>query len=344
MKKNRLLCFIAAMVAVLFLDVSCAEDYYYVTTDISHTDRVHRKVFLSDTAILDDFRANEWKVSEAGGQDSSFFIKGNDNRYKAAATCISGKPDSLGLFFIPGIREKIDKHFKWFTTEYVYSAYFPKCELPVLPIEEFIDLQDRNIWLRGEGMDPAMSGYEIFYQLDDINNDFLKWYAYSCLEFDLDLFMPYVDKKMADSLVKNKADIFSRVVLSDISGSADPEYFSDIADEYFDCSYFNGLYETHKQVIDSLYNATEEQALQKFSSYWYFSVKMPGKIVSTDAKQCDGKTALWYVYPIRMIDGPMKIEAVSVKTNIWACAVSAIVIGLAVYSILRKSGPRCSRS
>ena len=81
-------------------------------------------------------------------------------------------------------------------------------------------------------------------------------------------------------------------------------------------------------IIGLLTLGGEEETLQgevEVSEY-RVSSKLPGRIVETDAKLHDSSSATWYIYPIRMLDAPLAIEAVSVKTNLWACIVTAIAI------------------
>lgn len=308
--------------AVVPCIVSCAEEYYYVKTDFTGNGKIGRTVYFTDSLQSVRFQEAGWDV------DTAASLPGGEVDYKCVAmNSADGIGDLYPFFVHTGVEERMDKKFKWFVTEFRYSAVFPECDWLPVGMDGFMNEQERNIWLRGDGMEPV-SGYELLYRLDDINDKFMNWYAYSFFEYDCNLFMEYMEKSQADSLVKYKEAVYSEIRddFGSIMDELTPECFAGVADRYFGGNYYGGLYGANKAAMDERYESDVEKMNGYFKDYWYFTVDMPGRIVETDAKLHDSSSATWYIYPIRMLDAPLAIEAVSVKTNLWACIVTAIAI------------------
>ena len=321
------------LLVLLMLSASCASDYYYVCSDFSnYPENGGRTVYFEDSTEIRCFENKGWDVAKAGepsglagSEDSG---KMQNFRYMAA---FKGSMDSATVFFVAyDAREDFRKTFKWLTTEYEYRAVFPQCDLPAAPIEDYLDEEDRNIWLRGEGINPAVSGYELMYRLDDINEKFIKWYNCSYFDFNCSLFSDYVGKRRADSIMLGKNDILSEMT-ADGFDVMEPAEFGKLLDNYYGGTYYSDLYAANRAVLDSLFRACDDRVEDYFEKYLYFSVKMPGRIVATNARIHDVNSVTWYMYPIRMLDGPVEITAVSRKVNVWACVVTALGAGVLVF-------------
>lgn len=317
---------------------SCASDYYFVNTDYSDCrGRVSRTVSYEDSSMTAGFTDAGWSAGmlseDAQEANEARTVPERDFKYIAKKIAALGHDDSLALFFSAfGITEDFERKQGWFVTEYRYSATFPQCDLPAAPIQDYMDEQDRNIWLRGEGMNPALSGYELMYRLDEINDDFLEWYNYSYFSYNCEIFSKYMGTPLADMLCRAKDDIFDKMFSSaEYLDMIDARIFSEKVDEYFHGTDYREIYEANKAELDSIFNIGQDRVDRYFGQYLYFSVTMPGRLVATDAKIHDNNSAMWYVYPIRMLDGPLEIHAVSRKVNIWACAVTALAVAAAVF-------------
>lgn len=329
MKKTSLL--LASLSAAVLLG-SCGS-YRYAQTVFAPDGSSQRTLLLDSRQAASDFAERGWDTLRV--EDTSVVFPGGNSasmRWKASP---GTSADTSGL----GWNERFSRRFRWFTTVYSYHAEYPSPTGIPLPADSMMTRAERDLWLRGEDAASPCNGIEMFQILDELAGKFARWYALCQVEQCRILFAPHLPAQVrAAADTADMRRIFASELPYSPGGDAEivPEKYAAVLDAAFGTDACSAAYRTHGAAIDSAFGKAVESAEAQFGASWMHSVTMPGTIVSSTSRTVKGATATWYPDAYRALDGPYVMEAVSVRTNWWACVLTALAAGAAVFVILRR--------
>jgi len=239
------------------------------------------------------------------------------------------------------VEGSLEKHFKWFYTEYVFKETFDYDTSDTLtffsiPLDRFISADSAAYWFTGQpDLSDRRNGAELKEMLDKIEGKISKWV---CANMFAEVY-DYIGEnyeKIKNPPVSKEEFMASRDTLAmspDILNQEplnnDGEVYKKVIDDYF----HTNAYSSFPIVNDSLE--------QRFSKYNYilpldltYNLVMPGKATDTGMGTYDGEVIRYRLTGERLIPGAYTITATSRVTNAWAFVVTILVIVMAIGSFV----------
>lgn len=230
----------------------------------------------------------------------------------------------------------LEKHFKWFYTDYTFTetfAYDGPSVFPV-PLDRFLSADTASFWFTGQpDLTRNLSGAELKEMLDKIEEKVSQWTdanwfteIYTTIADNYDKVQnPPVGKeefvRLCDSLAMNPETL--KLSMNESDGKGIEKLFG----QRFNTDAYNQLLEN-----DSLGLGQGYEQLLSFSTY--YDLVMPGKVLDTGMGEYDGNIIHYRLSGDRTIPNDYKysIIATSRVTNVWAFVVTFLVIALAIGS------------
>lgn len=232
----------------------------------------------------------------------------------------------------------LDKHFKWFYTDYVYQETLAITDIEQIfsvPLDRFVSADTASYWFTGQpNLADGLTGAEQKELLDEIEANISHWfnactmayvYTYASLRYD-EVKNPPVSKEqylaLKDSIVMSPA-VRNMDLFSDIS------QVSKIIKDFYHSDAYTPLFSDSKEwerVLD-----------KKYKSYEYLMMMapqldyvMPGKVIDAGNGVVEGDVVHYKFSGERLIPHPFDVTITSRVTNVWAFVVTALVVLLAI--------------
>ena len=232
----------------------------------------------------------------------------------------------------------LDKHFKWFYTDYVYQETLAITDIEQIfsvPLDRFVSADTASYWFTGQpNLADGLTGAEQKELLEEIEANISHWfnactmafvYTYASLRYD-EVKNPPVSKEqylaLKDSIVMSPA-VRNMDLFSDIS------QVSKIIKDFYHSDAYTALFSDStewERVLD-----------KKYKSYEYLMMMapqldyvMPGKVIDAGNGVVDGNVVHYKFSGERLIPHPYDVTITSRVTNVWAFVVTALVILLAI--------------
>lgn len=335
-----------ATIAAITL-ASCST-YSYMTTEIYPDLSAGRKVYANaDSAFLSGngtaspffFRTDTaWRVSPA---EPSFEMDFYDSRETMNVYAERRFTNLSGSGFIPkdgkdsgnpvlNPRESAEKHFRWFYTLYEYSATYSKIDSLPIPLDDALSQEQQEFFFRGKGIPKGWNGIELYYALNDINTLFNQWYRKSTMKVSYDILYSLSDSLMRTSMAEVSEKIANDMLSNGKEEDITPGRLGHSLDTLLNTGYFSRLYRDNAPDADAKYKEKED-IIRYFSVSILSELKLPGKIIKTDAPVIKDGKPQWKIDSYRLLYGDLTLNAVSRKANIWAFIATFILVAAAVF-------------
>ena len=247
------------------------------------------------------------------------------------------KPERYHLKKAEGIKASstLEKHFKWFYTDYAFSETFTYEGEPIFPVplSGFLGADTVSYWFTGQpNLTRNMSGAEAKVVLDQIEAKVSQWVNANWFTEICNIIIanydsiqnPPVSKErfisMRDSLAMSP-----KVLNASEEGARTDNFKSEI----------DGIFQTdtYTKFLQS-YKGGPAQYEQLLSFGTAYDLVMPGTVTDTGMGEYEGDVIHYRLTGEQLISGAYTIAATSRVTNIWAFLVTLLVILLAVGSFL----------
>lgn len=324
------------LVAILLMTIiNACTAYYYVRTDVAKNLDVKRSVYASSTdGSSVDFPfviLGRWSISKLPEPYEIDFYDAEVKMTHEASS--SGRVGDVSLAGKDGLNpllrpsEDLDKRFRWFYTYYDYSAEFEglKDKLP-LPFEGYLTDDQLELFFRGSNPPGGWNGVEMYCLLDDINQNFAKWYSDASFNVMCDIFEPYCTNQQVVTLYKLKHR-FMEGIEREAMFAMKPDEFEDRLAAVLPESGFGNIYEDNSEAIDQAYEK-ETEIIGCFETAFMYMVNLPGKYMAGNAVDFLEDCPVWKVDAYRLMSGDLKLIATSRRVNVWAFLVTFAAIAL----------------
>jgi len=238
----------------------------------------------------------------------------------------------------------LDKHFKWFYTDYVYQETLAITDIEQIfsiPLDRFVSADTASYWFTGQpNLAAGLTGAEQKELLDNIEPKISQWfnactmsfvYAQVCLRYD-EVKNPPVSKEqylaLKDSIVMSPA-VRNMDLFSDIS------QVSKIIKDFYHSDAYTPLFSDSKEwerVLDKKYKSYEYLVMMAPT----LDYVMPGKVMDDGDGVVENNVIHYKFSGERLIPHDYVITATSRVTNVWAFIVTILVILLAIGSFMYK--------
>ena len=237
---------------------------------------------------------------------------------------------------------KLDKHFKWFYTDYTFQETFsyPTLHSFPVPIEQFIGTDSASYWFTGQpDMTLGLNGAEQKELLDRIEPKVSQWLAVN--------FFAHVYQSIGEDYydeVKNppvsrerflalRDSFFSVPAVLNINIDAldSGKQIINILRDFYHSDAYTPILQDNERLDSAIVNKYNGYKLLGMLNFPYDLV-MPGKPIDSGIGIIDGDIIRYHLTGERLIPGTFTIAATSRVTNVWAFIVTLLIILLAVGS------------
>ncbi len=245
------------------------------------------------------------------------------------------------LVKVEGIKasSQLEKHFKWFYTDYTFTETFANEDSTLFPIplSQFLSADTASFWFTGQpNLTRSLSGAEMKEMLDGIEKKVSQWSNANWFAEICKVISDHYDKVKNPPVSKERfiSICDSLVMLPCVLNPKD----SESVEEGFDL-----LHDVFQSDVYTEFLQSYEGGLGQYGGLLSFGnnydLVMPGRVLDAGMGEYDGEVIHYRLGGERMIPGDYTITATSRVTNVWAFIVTILVVLLAIGSFFyrRKS-------
>ena len=236
---------------------------------------------------------------------------------------------------------KLDKRFRWFYTEYVFTeTFYCVGDSFKLPPTDYADKDAVSYWFTGQpNLLQGLNGAEAYEKLGNMEPAVTKWLNDNLFRVGFDFIVSHYDSipnppvsrerfiELQDSLVH-----FILAGEEDIL-TAQPE---DKLREFFHSDAYALFFDEDNPLGESL----NREFMNRLNIFWFnvpYTLTMPGKVTDTGNGMLQPDGTVFYPFTgERLIPQDYTITATSRVTHIWAYIVTLLLILLSIGSFLRR--------
>ena len=246
------------------------------------------------------------------------------------------------LVKVEGIKasSRLEKHFKWFYTDYTFTETFANEDSTLFPIplSQFLSADTASFWFTGQpNLTRSLSGAEMKEMLDGIEKKVSQWGNANWFAEICKVISDHYDKVKNPPVSKERfiSICDSLVMLPCVLNPKDSESVEE--------GVFDLLHDVFQSDVYTEFLRSYEGGLGQYGGLLSFGnnydLVMPGRVLDAGMGEYDGEVIHYRLGGERMIPGDYTITATSRVTNVWAFIVTILVVLLAIGSFFyrRKS-------
>ena len=232
----------------------------------------------------------------------------------------------------------LDKHFKWFYTDYTYKETLASTDLnqifPV-PLDRFVSADSASYWFTGEpNLAAGLTGAEQKEMLDEIETRISQWfcactmsniYAHVWKNYD-EVKNPPVSEEQFWAL---KDSVIMSPAVRNLNLFGNINQVSNIFKDFYQSDAYTPLFSDStrwERLLEIKYEDYERLVTMKPM----LEYMMPGKVIDSGNGVVEGNVVRYRFSGERLIPHPFEVAITSRVTNVWAFVVTALVILLAI--------------
>ena len=243
---------------------------------------------------------------------------------------------------VEGIKasSQLEKHFKWFYTDYTFTETFANEDSTLFPIplSQFLSADTASFWFTGQpNLTRSLSGAEMKEMLDGIEKKVSQWSNANWFAEICKVISDHYDKVKNPPVSKERfISICDSLVM--LPYVLDPKDSESVEEGVFDL-----LHDVFQSDVYTEFLRSYEGGLGQYGGLLSFGnnydLVMPGRVLDAGMGEYDGEVIHYRLGGERMIPGDYTITATSRVTNVWAFIVTILVVLLAIGSFFyrRKS-------
>lgn len=232
----------------------------------------------------------------------------------------------------------LDKHFKWFYTDYTYKETLASTDLnqifPV-PLDRFVSAGSASYWFTGEpNLAAGLTGAEQKEMLDEIETRISQWfcactmsniYAHVWKNYD-EVKNPPVSEEQFWAL---KDSVIMSPAVRNLNLFGNINQVSNILKDFYQSDAYTPMFSDStrwERLLEIKYKDYERLVTMKPM----LEYMMPGKVIDAGNGVVEGNVVRYRFSGERLIPHPFDVTITSRVTNVWAFVVTALVILLAI--------------
>ena len=301
-------------------------------------DSVHYPVPLTE-ALLDSMQAQD--LSKPLGNMLMVHVKKDYKSVEEMSAQIY-RAERSHLVKVEGIKasSQLEKHFKWFYTDYTFTETFANEDSTLFPIplSQFLSADTASFWFTGQpNLTRSLSGAEMKEMLDGIEKKVSQWSNANWFAEICKVISDHYDKVKNPPVSKERfiSICDSLVMLPCVLNPKDSESVEE--------GVFDLVHDVFQSDVYTEFLRSYEGGLGQYGGLLSFGnnydLVMPGRVLDAGMGEYDGEVIHYRLGGERMIPGDYTITATSRVTNVWAFIVTILVVLLAIGSFFyrRKS-------
>ncbi len=235
----------------------------------------------------------------------------------------------------------LDKHFKWFYTDYVYTETYTLTNIQQLfpiPLDRFVSADTASYWFTGQpNLAEDLTGSEQKELLDGIESKISQWmnantfdyiYTYIVKRFWKDIKNPPVGR---GQFLANKDSLLMSPAVANMKIFDEPEQVAKILKDYYHTDAFQPIFSEDRhwdRILDHQYMSLKYLMWMKPQ----LNLVMPGRVIDSGMGKVDGNVISYRFSGERLLPHDYVISATSRVTHIWAYIATILVIIIAIGS------------
>ena len=235
----------------------------------------------------------------------------------------------------------LDKHFKWFYTDYVYTETYAINDMQQLfpiPLDRFVSADTASYWFTGQpNLAEDLTGSEQKELLDGIESQISKWmnantfdyiYTYIAHVFWKDIKNPPVTN---GQFLANKDSLLMSPSVANMKIFDEPEQVAKILKDYYHTDAFQPIFSEDRhwdRILDHQYMSLKYLMWMKPQ----LNLVMPGRVIDGGMGKVDGNVISYRFSGERLLPHDYVISASSRVTHVWAYVITFLVIIVAIGS------------
>jgi hypothetical protein len=236
----------------------------------------------------------------------------------------------------------LEKHFKWFYTDYTFSESFvyDGPALFPIPLDRFLSADTVSFWFTGQpDLTQNLSGAEQKDMLDDIEKKIGQWTNANWFYEICNVIIANYDQIQNPPVSKERFSIVrdSLVMMPCVLNANEGEGLGDNITNLLEKTFQSDAYKQFLQTNESGFRQYEQ--LLSFGNN--YDLQMPGTVIDAGMGQYDGDVIHYRLGGERLIPGAYTITATSRVTNVWAFVITILVVLLAIGSLFFRKNMKC---
>ena len=236
----------------------------------------------------------------------------------------------------------LEKHFKWFYTDYTFSETFvyDGPALFPIPLDRFLSADTASFWFTGQpDLTCHCSGAEQKDMLDDIEKKIGQWTNANWFYEICNVIIASYDQIQNPPVSKERFSIVrdSLVMMPCVLNANEGEGLGDNITNLLEKTFQSDAYKQFLQTNESGFRQYEQ--LLSFGNN--YDLQMPGTVIDAGMGQYDGDVIHYRLGGERLIPGAYTITATSRVTNVWAFVITILVVLLAIGSLFFRKNMKC---
>ena len=239
----------------------------------------------------------------------------------------------------------LDKHFKWFYTDYVYQETFTITDIKqIFPIalDRFVSADSASYWFTGQpNLAEGLTGAEQKEMLDEIEANISHWFNACTFTNVCSIIAHYYDKVKnppvtCEQFLTNCDSIVTSSEVRSMDLFNDVEQVKKILINYYHSNAYNPILSDSTMYWDKKLEKQYKQYEYLMMMAPTLDYQMPGKVIDAGNGIIEGNVVHYRFSGERLIPHPFDITITSRVTHVWAYVLTLLVILLAVGSFVYK--------
>ncbi len=311
------------LATALLLLGSCA-NHYVVTDNVGHQLDGTRTILAGDTLALGNTPYGLWPRTRLDKIHVVDFRNSHDTmRYSYCQTLPcdgwSITHDSLPRMLQPQVT--VEKHFRWFTTRYRYTAVFHAIDNLPVPISKYLTKDEQQLLFQPLDPPSDWNGTDLYFLLNELNTKYVEWWGHCLFEKDYEALHSHLSDSTQCATLAKYHDTLLALVLEDLPDNQ--ETLTAKARLFPELDFLSKVKEGDDLKIElDIEDYFHLNYYLQTRALWH--VELPGGHSSSHMVSID-----------RLIMGDYVIEEHSDLINWWACLLTLLLLLGALYLLHR---------
>jgi len=239
----------------------------------------------------------------------------------------------------------LDKHFKFFYTDYVYHETFAITDIKqIFPValDRFVSADSASYWFTGQpNLAEGLTGAEQKELLDEIEANVSHWFNACTFTSICSNIAHHYDKVQnppatREQFLANCDSIITSLAVRSMDLCSDMNQVKKILNDYYHSDAYSAILSDSTMYWDKKLEKQYRQYeyLMMMAPTLYY--QMPGKVIDAGDGKIEGDVVSYRFSGERLIPHPFDVVITSRVTHVWAYVLTLLVILLAIGSFVYK--------
>ena len=239
----------------------------------------------------------------------------------------------------------LDKHFKFFYTDYVYHETFAITDIKqIFPValDRFVSADSASYWFTGQpNLAEELTGAEQKELLDEIEANVSHWMNACTFTSICSIIAHYYDKvknppATREQFLTNCDSIITSLAVRSMDLFIDMNQVKKILNDYYHSDAYSAILSDSTMYWDKKLEKQYRQYEYLMMMAPTLDYQMPGNVIDAGDGKIEGDVVRYRFSGERLIPHPFDVAITSRVTHVWAYVITLLVILLAIGSFVYK--------